>query len=194
MSATPNSHNCSSPETNLVLTSTIKNNRNSGGIGITSNGVNETTKHSLSSFNNQQPQVDFSLSPKTTDLIAMDCNNGTANAQTVMAPIVNKQQTPTKYAQNSPFYSDNIPITGMQVSGAGGGSLNNTQISMMIQSATGFFSRSNSQPDLTQLNCMEKPVTNSSNGYGINSNDNNSYCCYFNANLANSNGSAYNNG
>lgn len=159
--------------------------------------MNEATKHSLSSFSNQQPQVDFSLSPKTSDLIAMECNSEATNVQTVVAPLVNKQQSPTKFAQNSPFYSDNSPITGMQASGAGaagGGSLNNTQISMMIQSATGFFSRSNSQPDLTQLNCMEKPVPNSSNGYGVNSNGNNSYCCYFNANSANSNGGAYNNG
>ncbi len=153
------SHNCTSPEANSILRS----------------DTNNDSSHSTSLRSDQKgsPLVqadlteDFAMSPKTTDLIEMECNN----LNTV--PLIT-QQTPVKYAPSSLYGESNF----QQVGGVSGNShsLNNSQISMMIQTATGYFSRSNSQPDLTQLNSMEKPVPNHSSTY-----NNNNYCCYFNS-------------
>lgn len=68
----------------------------------------------------------------------------------------------------------------------GSHNLNNSQISMMIPTATGIFSRSNSQPDLTMN--LDKPIP-ISNTYNINNN----YCYYFNSNNNSNNVNSNNN-
>ncbi len=85
-----------------------------------------------------------------------------------------QQQTQNNQDQYNPLISNGIQV------GSGSHNLNNSQISMMIPTPTGFFSRSNSQPDLT-LN-LEKAVPNS-NTYNINNN----YCYYFNNNNTSAN-------
>jgi len=142
----------------------------------------------LSSYTSQpSPLDDFNI-PTPTQL------EPSTNHFNTTKPSSQILQTKNEFTNNNPvtynqFYNNMVPSyqqshnnqdqynplisNGIQVGGSA--NLNNTQISMMIPTPTGFFSRSNSQPDLT-LN-LEKPVPNS-NTYNINNN----YCYYFNSN------------
>lgn len=108
-------------------------------------------------------------------------NNTYSQFYNDMTPSYLTQQVQSSHNQHhyNPLISNGIHVGGT------GHNLNNSQISMMIPTPTGFFSRSNSQPDLT-LN-LEKATPNS-NTYNINNN----YCYYFNSNSSTSNISSNN--